>query len=184
MARSRASPPTSARISAPARAITSSAFPSRPISSAASATQSSFPACRSNASSRPESAQSSPICSSPYAISVCAPSAKGDEPSSMKNAALRLARALASRRTFGLVLLAALVLLRIGDPYWLQELRLRSFDLYQKISPRAYSESSVVIVDIDEDSLSTYGQWPWPRTLLADLLTRLYEWQVAAIGFC
>src|ERR1700730_12287073 len=101
----------------------------------------------------------------------------------MKNAALRLARALASRRTFGLVLLAALVLLRIGDPYWLQELRLRSFDLYQKISPRAYSESSVVIVDIDEDSLSTYGQWPWPRTLLADLLTRLYEWQVAAIGF-
>ena len=41
----------------------------------------------------------------------------------------------------------------------------------------------MVIVDIDEDSLSTYGQWPWPRTLLADLLTRLYEWQVAAVAF-
>jgi adenylate cyclase len=40
-----------------------------------------------------------------------------------------------------------------------------------------------VIVDIDESSLSAFGQWPWPRTILADLLTRLYEWQAAAIAF-
>ena len=101
----------------------------------------------------------------------------------MKNLLLKLAQALASRRTFGLVLLAALFLLRIWDPHWLEELRLRSFDIYQKISPRMYSDGPVVIVDIDEDSLSAYGQWPWPRTVLADLLTRLYEWQVAAIAF-
>jgi adenylate cyclase len=101
----------------------------------------------------------------------------------MKSVLLRLAQALASRRTLGLVLLATLVLLRIWDPHWLEELRLRSFDLYQKISPRMYSDGPVVIVDIDEDSLNAYGQWPWPRTLLADLLTRLYEWQVVAIAF-
>ena len=40
-----------------------------------------------------------------------------------------------------------------------------------------------MIVDIDESSLSAFGQWPWPRTILADLLTRLYEWQAAAIAF-
>ena len=40
-----------------------------------------------------------------------------------------------------------------------------------------------MIVDIDENSLSAFGQWPWPRTILADLLTRLYEWQAAAIAF-
>jgi adenylate cyclase len=101
----------------------------------------------------------------------------------MKSVLLRLGQALASRRTLGLVLLAVLVLLRIWDPHWLEELRLRSFDFYQKISPRAYSESPVVIVDIDEDSLSAYGQWPWPRTLLADLLARLYQWQAVAIAF-
>jgi adenylate cyclase len=101
----------------------------------------------------------------------------------MKNVLLKLAQALASRRTFGLVLLAMLILLRVWDPHWLEELRLRSFDFYQKMSPRVYSDGPVVIVDIDEDSLSAYGQWPWPRTLLADLLTRLYEWQVAAIAF-
>ena len=31
--------------------------------------------------------------------------------------------------------------------------------------------------------MSAYGQWPWPRTILADLLTRLYELQAAAIAF-
>jgi len=94
-----------------------------------------------------------------------------------------IGKALASRTTLGLVLLAILVGLRIWEPHWLEELRLRSFDIYQKVSPRKDAESPVVIVDIDEDSLSAYGQWPWPRTVLADLVNRLYEWQVAGIAF-
>src|SRR6516225_253586 len=101
----------------------------------------------------------------------------------MKTVLLKVGQALASRRTFGLVLVLGLILLRVWEPHWLEELKLRSFDFYQKISPRQYSEAPVVIVDIDEDSLAAYGQWPWPRTLLADLLTRLSEWQVAAIAF-
>src|SRR5262245_22338152 len=101
----------------------------------------------------------------------------------MKNVALTLARALTSRGLLGLVLLAALVLLRVWDPDWLEETRLRSFDLYQRISPRAYSVSPVIIVDIDEESLRLNGQWPWPRLLLANILNRLYEWQVAAVAF-
>ena len=101
----------------------------------------------------------------------------------MKTALLKIGQVLASRRTFGLVLVLGLILLRVWEPHWLEELKLRSFDFYQKMSPRQYSEAPVVIVDIDEDSLAAYGQWPWPRTLLADLLTRLYEWQVAAIAF-
>ena len=39
--------------------------------------------------------------------------------------------------------------LRIWDPYPLEELRLRSFDLYQNISPRKPVVRPVVIVDID-----------------------------------
>ena len=101
----------------------------------------------------------------------------------MKSVLLRLAHALGSRRSFGLFLLAALLAIRIWDPYPLEELRLRSFDLYQNISPRKPTARPVVIVDIDEESVSAYGQWPWPRTILADLLTRLYEWRAAAIAF-
>ncbi len=101
----------------------------------------------------------------------------------MKNVLLRLAHALGSRRSFGLFLLAILLSFRIWDPHPLEELRLRSFDLYQNISPRKSSLRPVVIVDIDEESVSAYGQWPWPRTVLAELLTRLYEMQTVAIAF-
>ena len=101
----------------------------------------------------------------------------------MKRILLRLARALGSRRSFGLFLVAVLLPVRIWDPQPLEELRVRSFDFYQIIHPRNSMVRPVVIVDIDEDSVAAYGQWPWPRTILADLLTRLYEWQAAAIAF-
>src|SRR5262249_26164992 len=41
----------------------------------------------------------------------------------------------------------------------------------------------IVIVDIDEESLATYGQWPWPRTVLADLIRRLYALDMVAVAF-
>ena len=90
----------------------------------------------------------------------------------MKSGLTWLGRALASRRTFGLLLLALLLPIRIWDPQPVEELRLRSFDLYQNIEPRAVAESPVVIVDIDEASVSALGQWPWPRTVIADMLAR------------
>jgi len=101
----------------------------------------------------------------------------------MKVVLLHLAQALASRRTFGLFILAILLPIRIWDPQPLEELRVRSFDLYQNIKPRNSTIRPVVIVDIDEDSVRAFGQWPWPRTVLSDLLSRLYEWQVAAVAF-
>jgi len=101
----------------------------------------------------------------------------------MKHVFLRFAHVLGSRRSFGLSLLALLLLIRIWDPHPLEELRLRSFDLYQNISPRESTVRPVVIVDIDEKSVAAFGQWPWPRTILADLLNRLYEWRAAAIAF-
>ena len=100
----------------------------------------------------------------------------------MKNMFLRSAHALSSRRSIGLSLLVVLLAIRVWDPRPLEELRLRSLDLYQNLSPRISDVRPVVIVDIDEESVSAYGQWPWPRTILADLLTRLYELQVAAMG--
>ena len=56
------------------------------------------------------------------------------------------------------------LLLRIWDPLPIEALRLRTFDLYQLIAPRVATQRPVVIVDIDEESLETLGQWPWPRT--------------------
>jgi adenylate cyclase len=81
------------------------------------------------------------------------------------------------------VLLFALLFLRVGNPGPLEELRLRAFDLFQIIKPRVATQRPVVIVDIDEESLRKYGQFPWPRTLIADMVTRLTQLGAAAIAF-
>ena len=41
----------------------------------------------------------------------------------------------------------------------------------------------VVIVDVDERSLSTIGQWPWRRDLIARLVARLRELRTSTIAF-
>lgn len=82
-----------------------------------------------------------------------------------------------------MVLLLLLAGLRVADPPPLEELRVRTFDLYQMIQPREATERPVVIVDIDEKSLKSVGQWPWPRTRVADLIAQLTELGAAVIGF-
>jgi adenylate cyclase len=86
-------------------------------------------------------------------------------------------------RAIGLLLLIVLLLIRVWDPPPLQELRLRSFDFYQLMRPRVTEQRRVAVIDIDEASLRTYGQWPWPRTLIAKLINQLTALQSAAIAF-
>jgi adenylate cyclase len=87
------------------------------------------------------------------------------------------------RRTLGFALLGAFITLRIWDPGPLENLKLRSFDFYQALKPREVKLKPVVIIDIDEDSLNAVGQWPWPRTVLSELIARLQQAGAAAIGF-
>jgi adenylate cyclase len=84
---------------------------------------------------------------------------------------------------FGLALLAGILGLRFVDPALLQNTRLMVFDLYQEMRPRPYLPAPVRVVDIDDRSLSEFGQWPWPRTLMAELVDRLAEAGATAICF-
>jgi len=63
-----------------------------------------------------------------------------------------------------------------------EQLRLMVFDGYQMIWPRERQSAPAVIVAIDERSLAAHGQWPWPRSLLADLVDRIAAAQPAGIG--
>lgn len=56
------------------------------------------------------------------------------------------------------------------------------FDGYQRKHPREAKTQAVTIVAIDEKSLQTYGQWPWPRYRLAELIHALAQHQPAALG--
>ncbi len=82
-----------------------------------------------------------------------------------------------------LVLVNALAL-RATDPEGLGRLRDTAFDYYQRLLPRRVADDLPVrIIDIDEAALAKYGQWPWPRSLLAELTDKLREKGAAAIAF-
>src|SRR6201997_2967200 len=99
------------------------------------------------------------------------------------NSLIRRAQQVGLARAICFLLLFALVPLRLADPRPLQELRLRTFDLFQVLRPREQTARPVVIVDIDDASLKSVGQWPWPRTTIADLVTRITQLGAVAIGF-
>jgi len=73
----------------------------------------------------------------------------------------------------GLTLCAALLL--IFQPLIIQQAELRIYDLMLsgRISPP--KTNIPVLVGIDEESLNSYGQWPWPRYRVAGLVERLHE---------
>jgi adenylate cyclase len=64
---------------------------------------------------------------------------------------------------------------RFFDLSPIETLRLKTFDYYQKANPRTETTNSVVIVKITEQDLKKYGQWPWPRDLIAELHTKIYQ---------
>ena len=74
-------------------------------------------------------------------------------------------------------------LTRISDPEFVQVLRLNYFDQLQIKYPRVTEgQTYSVIVDIDEKSLREIGQWPWPRTVLADLFNKSREAGMLVLG--
>jgi len=96
---------------------------------------------------------------------------------------IRRAQQVGLARAVCFLLLFALVPLRLADPRPLEELRARAFDFFQVLRPRQQERRPVVIVDIDEASLKAIGQWPWPRTTVADLVTHITQLGAIAIGF-
>jgi adenylate cyclase len=93
------------------------------------------------------------------------------------------ARRFGYARLVCLALLIGLAALRIADPGAIEELRVRTFDTFQAIEPRKKTARPVVIVDIDEKSLGKLGQWPWPRTRIADLIANLTKLGAVVIAF-
>src|SRR5215213_6296282 len=80
-------------------------------------------------------------------------------------------------------LLIGAAALRAADPAPVEEIRVRTFDFFQRIDPRHKTARPVTIVDIDDKSLVKFGQWPWPRTRIADLVCRLLLEKKNVIAF-
>ena len=63
--------------------------------------------------------------------------------------------------------------LRVYDVEPLKILRLKTFDYYQQIQPRTITSNHFVIVEITEEDLTKYGQWPWSRHFVAEIHQRI-----------
>jgi adenylate cyclase len=99
---------------------------------------------------------------------------------------MRWLRRYVSRNLHYLVPLPIMIvalLLWAREPAALVQFRVHVFDEFLRLKPRVYEPTPVRIVDIDEDSLEQFGQWPWPRTLLAKLLTQLDKLGAGAVVF-
>lgn len=84
----------------------------------------------------------------------------------------------------GFASLALVVLLQLANPAALERVRLQVFDAYQAAAPRADTGAEMVaVVDIDEESIERLGQWPWPRTDLAELTRRLGQAGASAVVY-
>jgi len=77
-----------------------------------------------------------------------------------------------------------MVVLTAFPPPILDRARDAVFDGYQRTAPRPYDPLTPVhIIDIDEAALDAFGQWPWPRSYMAELTDRLFDHGAAAVGF-
>src|SRR5437773_9821741 len=72
--------------------------------------------------------------------------------------------------------LAVVVFLGFIKAQFLPDVSNLLFDWYQRLDQRAWdAETPVRIVDIDDESLMRIGQWPWPRSTIADIITLLAD---------
>ncbi len=68
------------------------------------------------------------------------------------------------------------------DPDFFYLLELKSLDLRMQARGRIETTNKIVLVTIDEKSLSELGRWPWPRKVMAGLLDKLSQYNPKVIG--
>jgi serine phosphatase RsbU (regulator of sigma subunit)/CHASE2 domain-containing sensor protein len=84
--------------------------------------------------------------------------------------------------------LAGLLTLALLTPFvgmaqeWNARVQSYWFDAFQRIEHRTVQSRPAVVVEIDDDTLKALGQWPWPRTMLAQLIRDIEKHQPSAIG--
>ena len=80
-----------------------------------------------------------------------------------------------------LLTLALILSIRIADPVFVESIRLRYFDTL--ITNKATTENNIVTVNIDENALESYGQWPFKRDIYANLIENLYKRNAGLVVF-
>jgi adenylate cyclase len=74
--------------------------------------------------------------------------------------------------TFAFVTLVTLTFIGLQEPFVKEILKLKSFDMLIQQEEQSLSPD-IGIVTIDEKSIEKYGQWPWKRDVIAQVISNL-----------
>ena len=66
-----------------------------------------------------------------------------------------------------IVVAAVLIGIRVDNNDTVKTVRYKTWDYFQQIQPRQEVSDTILVVDITEEDLKKYGQWPWPRHTMA-----------------
>ena len=80
----------------------------------------------------------------------------------------------------GFLTLILITFIGLQEPFIKETLRLKSFDILFQSEEKVVS-SDIGIVTIDEQSIERYGQYPWNREILGNLIHKLRQAQVGII---
>lgn len=83
----------------------------------------------------------------------------------------------------GLLVAALMTLLQALHLPEIDRLGMLLFDAYQRAAPRDYEDAPIRIIDIDDESIARLGQWPWPRSKIAELTDRLGQAGASVVAF-
>ena len=97
----------------------------------------------------------------------------------------RLWRRLSTFAVYALpIAIGMFMALALSNSALVERIRYLVFDQYQRWQPREWHKDLPVrVVDIDDESLAKIGQWPWPRTRIAELTQKLTQAGAAVIAF-
>lgn len=73
---------------------------------------------------------------------------------------------------WSIAMLVVLAWLQVSTPIFLESIKLRYFDTL--ITGAEQIDNNIYTVNIDEEAINTYGQWPWPRDVYASIIEDLY----------
>jgi adenylate cyclase len=83
----------------------------------------------------------------------------------------------------GLLLTILCLTLFVLGPAFIRTISNYAYDTFLKQVAQPPQSGKIVIVDLNDTSLQTVGQWPWPRYIVADLSRRILEAGASVVAF-
>ncbi len=81
-----------------------------------------------------------------------------------------------------LLTVISLIIFYLGIPF-LELVELKAYDLHFKSGGKDGIGHEVAIVSVDEKSIDRLGRWPWPRSVMAELVESLKKYGAAVVAF-